>query len=137
MAVKSLIVEAPGYNPNMICQFFKTSFAYIRLARDKHSSLLRKSISYGCKKSYFTGLRIRSNMFCRQYFKLIFSLHQACQGQTPQIITEIHKLQLLKVFYSTGPKMRSKYALSSIKKKRFFPTLGLPRTNTLTYYKNL
>jgi hypothetical protein len=26
-----------------------------RLARDKHSSFLRKSVNYGCKKFYITG----------------------------------------------------------------------------------
>ncbi len=34
----------------------KLLMAVIRLARDKHSSLLRKSVNYGRKKFYSTGL---------------------------------------------------------------------------------
>jgi hypothetical protein len=31
-----------------------------KLARDKHSSLLQKSVNYGCKKLYSTGPRLES-----------------------------------------------------------------------------
>jgi hypothetical protein len=38
-----------------------------RLARDKHSSLLRKSVRYGCKKFYSAGPRSKHASLLRNY----------------------------------------------------------------------
>jgi hypothetical protein len=62
-----------------------------RLARDKHSSLLRKSGNYGCKKFYSTGpFKIFSNV------KLIF-FSSSCSKQTGGEFSE-KTLDILKHF---------------------------------------
>jgi hypothetical protein len=59
------------------------------LAKDKHSSLFRKTVNYGRKKFYSTGPRLKHK--CQNIVGLVWST-EAVKGTTTFILTTLSKM---------------------------------------------